>query len=105
MKPDPTSPCGEQMAQLPAKVRWKADDDDHLMEQPTVSYPVALVRSLVSADPTIDAALAWTYVALRVLRALVDEILVDEVDARFVLVALSSLVLIAMIARAALALA
>jgi hypothetical protein len=104
MKPDPTMPRGEQMAQLPAKVRWKADNYNHLMEQPTVFYPVALVLALVSTDPTIDAALAWAYVAVRVVHSLFQA-LVNKIEVRFVLFALSSLVLIAMIARAALALA
>ncbi|GAB4213805.1 MAG: MAPEG family protein [Sandaracinaceae bacterium] len=103
MKPDPTMPRGEQMALLPARVRWKADNYNHLMEQPTVFYPVALVLVLVSIDPTIDAALAWTYVALRVVHSLVQA-LVNKIEVRFVLFVLSSLVLIAMISRAGLAL-
>lgn len=32
---DPQAPRGEQMAQLPARVRWKADNYNHLVEQPT----------------------------------------------------------------------
>lgn len=36
MKPDPQAPRGEQMNTLPASVRWKADNYNHLMEQPTV---------------------------------------------------------------------
>ena len=36
MKMDPTAPRGEQMATLPAEVRWKADNYNHLFEQPTL---------------------------------------------------------------------
>ena len=66
MKPDPNAPRGEQMAQLPASVRWKADSYNHLMEQPTVFY--AIVITLVLLGPSGDTAwvLAWSYVALRV---------------------------------------
>ena len=33
MKMDPQRPNGEQMAELPAQVRWKADNYNHLMER------------------------------------------------------------------------
>jgi hypothetical protein len=61
---DPTAPRGEQMATLPPSVRWKADNYDHLMEQPTVFYAVALslavlgLSSLVLIALTINAARA-----------------------------------------------
>ena len=45
MRLDPQAPRGEQMATLPAKVRWKADNYNHLMEQPTVFYAVAIALS------------------------------------------------------------
>ena len=36
MKLDPNAPRGEQAALLPPRVRWKADNYMHLMEQPTL---------------------------------------------------------------------
>ena len=33
---DSQMPRGDQMALMPAKVRWKADNYNHLMEQPTL---------------------------------------------------------------------
>ena len=36
LRPDPNAPSGQQMATLPPKVRWKADNYNHLMEQPTL---------------------------------------------------------------------
>lgn len=50
MKLDAYAPRGEQMSLLPAKVRWKADNYNHLMEQPTVFYAVVIVLALLSAD-------------------------------------------------------
>jgi hypothetical protein len=44
LRPDPRAPRGAQTATLPARVRWKADNYNHLMEQPTLFY--ALVISL-----------------------------------------------------------
>ena len=38
MRLDRDAPRGAQMATLPPAVRWKADNYNHLMEQPTVFY-------------------------------------------------------------------
>ncbi len=104
MKPDPSMPRGEQMAQLPAEVRWKADNYNHLMEQPTIFYAVGLALALVSQAPGTDAALAWAYVGLRVVHS-VFQSTVNKIEVRFAFFALSSLVLIALTARAVMALA
>jgi len=62
MKLDATIPRGEQMAMLPAKVRWKADNYNHLFEQPTIFYPTVIIAALLSTTDSMDLALAWTYV-------------------------------------------
>lgn len=103
MKLDPTAPRGEQMATLPPEVRWKADNYNHLMEQPTLFYAVAIVLSLVSRAEGTDAALAWAYVALRVIHS-VFQATINKIEVRFVLFFVSSLVLATMTVRAALAL-
>ncbi len=104
MKLDPQAPRGEQMATLPPEVRWKADNYNHLMEMPTLFYAITIVLALVSEDPQTDATLAWVYVGLRVVHSLVQTT-VNKIEARFALFFLSSLVLLAMTGRAALALA
>lgn len=104
MKLDATAPRGEQMATLPAHVRWKADNYNHLMEMPTLFYAIAIVLSLVSNDPSLDAKLAWAYVALRVVHS-VFQASINRIEIRFVLFVFSSFVLLAMTVRAALALA
>lgn len=103
MKLDPDAPRGEQMALLPPRVRWKADNYNHLMEQPTVFYPVGVVLALVSTAPATDAALAWAYVAARVAHS-VFQSTVNVIQVRFVLFVSSSLILMALTVRAALAL-
>lgn len=103
MKLEPTAPRGEQMAQLPANVRWKADNYNHLMEMPTLFYAVGIVLALVSPNPSMDATLAWTYVGLRVCHSLLQAT-INKIEVRFGFFFISSLVLLAMTVRAVLAL-
>ncbi|MBL9006973.1 MAG: MAPEG family protein [Myxococcales bacterium] len=102
MRMDPQAPRGEQMAKLPAEVRWKADNYNHLMEQPTLFYAVVIVLALVGRDRGVELALAWTYVGLRVLHSLLQA-LVNKIEIRFALFLISSLVLLAMTVSAGLA--
>lgn len=95
MKLDSDAPRGEQMNLLPANVRWKADNYNHLMEQPTVFYAIALVLAMLGAGGGINAALAWTYVLLRVVHSLVQAG-VNKIELRFTIFFLSSLALIAL---------
>lgn len=101
MRLDPEAPRGEQMAQLPAKVRWKADNYNHLMEQPTVFFAVALALAMLGVSSPLAMGLAWTYVALRIVHSL-QQALVNHIPTRFALFSLSSLVLFALVAVAAL---
>jgi hypothetical protein len=94
MRLDPNAPRGEQMASLPAHVRWKADNYNHLFEQPTLFYAVGLVIALADVAPRgWGVLLAWTYVALRVAHSSLQA-LVNKIEARFALFVLSSLVLL-----------
>jgi hypothetical protein len=99
MPMDPRAPRGEQMATLPAEVRWKADNYNHLMEQPTVFYAVALALALLGQDSAINVQLAWGYVALRVVHSLVQA-LINKIELRFSIFILSSLVLVALTTNA-----
>ena len=101
MKLDPDAPRGEQMSQLPPRVRWKADNYNHLLEQPTMFYAVALTLALLGAGDGLNATLAWVYVGLRVLHTL-QQTLWNKIEVRFALFTLSSLVLFALVIRAAL---
>lgn len=103
MRLDSNAPRGEQMATLPPQVRWKADNYNHLFEQPTIFYAIALVLALLEKGAGINLALAWAYVALRVVHSLVQS-LGNVIIVRFVVFSVSSLVLIGLIASAMLAL-
>jgi len=98
---DPLRPAEEFHAQLPATVRWKGDNYIHLMEQPTVFYPVVLMLAMLGDGGGVNLALAWAYVALRVVHSLI-QVLINKVMFRFAVFTLSSLVLLALGVRAAL---
>jgi hypothetical protein len=103
MKLDPDAPRGEQMSQLPASVRWKADNYNHLMEQPTLFYAIALVLALQGEGGGINLLLAWAFVVLRVIHSLVQA-LINKIELRFAVFMLSSLTLIGLTVNAAVAL-
>src|ERR1700731_4068879 len=63
---DPRRPVSEFQEKVPAQVRWKADNYNPLMEQPTLFYAVALTLALVGAGGGLNAGLAWAYVAIRI---------------------------------------
>ena len=101
MKMDADLPNGQQMSELPPRVRWKADNYNHLLEQPTLFYAVSLTLALLGAGEGTNVTLAWCYVGLRVVHTL-QQTLWNKIEVRFLLFSLSSLVLIAMVVRAAL---
>lgn len=100
MKLDGNIPRGEQMNQLPPRVRWKADNYNHLFEQPTLFYAVALALAVLGDATQWSLWLAWAYVVLRIIHSLFQA-LVNKIEVRFVLFAVSSLVLLALTIRAA----
>ena len=89
-------------AMLPERVNWKADNYNHLHEQPTVFYAVALLLALIGWGDGMNALIAWIYVGLRITHSLVQAT-ANVVMVRFVLFALSSIALIALIFHAAIA--
>lgn len=100
MQLDPQAPRGEQMNTLPATVRWKADNYNHLMEQPTIFYAIAVTLAVLGQGEGTNLILAWAYVILRVLHSLVQT-LINKIEIRFVLFVLSSFALIALTFNAA----
>ena len=68
---DPQGTKEEFNEQIPAKTRWKADNYNHLMEQPTLFYAVTLTLALVDAGSGLNTKLAWLYVGLRIAHSLV----------------------------------
>ncbi|MDQ7811330.1 MAPEG family protein [Brevundimonas sp.] len=100
---DPTQPRDVMLGGLPPRVRWKADNYNHLMEQPTLFYATALTLALLGQGDGLNLALAWAYVALRVVHSLIQA-LVNVIVLRFAVFMTASVVLIVLALRAALAL-
>jgi hypothetical protein len=84
---------------LPPQVQWKAHNYNHLHEAPTVFYAVAITLAIVGRGDGLAAQLGWTYVALRVLHSLIQAT-INKVTLRFLVFALSSFVLMALVALA-----
>ncbi len=87
---------------IPPKQQWPADNYNHLHEQPTIFYAIAITHALIGTGDGVNLTIAWAYVALRVLHSLV-QVLVNRVIVRFTLFSLSSLCLIALTLHAAMA--
>ena len=82
-------------AALPAEVQWKAHNYNHLMEQPTVFYAVALALAIGGQGDGLNAQIAWAYVALRIIHSLVQAT-INRIMLRFAIFALASVALIAL---------
>jgi hypothetical protein len=82
-----------------SKASWVADNYNHLHEAPTVFYAVALVLALIGQGNGLNATIAWAYVGLRVVHSLV-QIFGNKVMIRFIVFALSSFALMALVLHA-----
>ena len=89
---------------VPDQVQWKSHNYNHLMEQPTLFYAIALTIALMGMGSGINYWLAWGYVGLRVLHSIVQAT-VNIVMYRFTLFFLASLCLIGLTTHAALRIA
>ena len=83
------------------QVQWKAHNHNHLMEQPTLFYAIAISLALLGGGGVwINVLLAWLYVGLRVLHSLIQAT-VNVVRWRFLAFALASVCLIGLTVHAA----
>src|SRR3546814_15641120 len=64
---------GQQMSQLPATVRWNADNSNHLHEQPAVFYAVLLRLAMIGDSTHASVPLAGVYVRFSVRPCRTDE--------------------------------
>jgi len=99
-KLDPTLPRDVMLGGLPPRVRWKADNYNHLMEQPTLFYATVLTLALLEQGDAMTVGLAWAYVGLRVLHSLIQA-LVNVIIVRFTVFMIASAVLVVLALRAA----
>jgi hypothetical protein len=84
---------------IPDQANWKAHNYNHLMEQPTIFYAIALTLALMGMGDGINFWLAWGYVALRIVHSLVQAT-VNVVTVRFALFTLASLCLLGLTVHA-----
>lgn len=85
------------------RASWVADNYNHLLEQPLLFYVVALVLAMLGAGSGLNQGIAWAYVGLRVVHSLI-QVTGNIVKYRFVVFALASIVLMALIVHAVIAL-
>jgi hypothetical protein len=98
---DPRDPPEAFHAQLPPEARWKADNYNHLLEQPTLFYAVALSLAFLGADNAVNVGLAWSYVVLRIVHSFVQAT-ANIILLRFAVFMAATLVLLILTIRAAL---
>jgi hypothetical protein len=89
---------------LPAEVARVADNYNHLHEQPTIFYALALAGQLAGAADAVNVTLAWAYVALRVVHSLVQATR-NVIPLRFAVFACASLLLLVLFVRVVVAIA
>ena len=82
-----------------AEAQWKSHNYNHLMEQPTIFYAVALSLALMNFGGGINYWLAWGYVGFRILHSLLQS-MVNVVLYRFTLFSLASFCLLGLIVHA-----
>jgi hypothetical protein len=86
--------------ELPPEVARVADNYNHLHEQPTIFYALALAAQVAGVGDGVNVALAWTYVAARVVHSLVQATK-NVIMIRFSVFALGSFILLALLLRTA----
>ncbi|MEO9131819.1 MAG: MAPEG family protein [Sphingomonas sp.] len=85
---------------IPPQAQWPADNYNHLMEQPTLFYAIALVLAMLGMGGGLNLTIAWAYVALRIAHSIVQATF-NRVIIRFAIFSLSTLCLIALTLHAA----
>lgn len=83
---------------LPKEIARVSNNYNHLFEQPTLFYVVAIVIALLGHVDTLHIFCAWLYAFLRIAHSLVQAT-IDFVMLRFIIFILSWLVLAIMLIR------
>ena len=82
------------------KAQWKSHNYNHLMEQPTIFYAIALTLAMMDFGSGLNYWLAWGYVGLRMVHSLV-QCTVNIVAIRLPIFMLASLCLLGLTVHAA----
>lgn len=95
------SKTGSLDGKVEDNVQWKAHNYNHLLEQPTLFYAIAITLALLGSGGGIALLLAWLYVGFRIAHSLVQAT-VNVVTWRFLMfigasVSLAGLTLVAVL--------
>jgi hypothetical protein len=88
------------LAKLPDGARFAGENYNHLFEMPVLFYVLCIVATLMTRGDDITVALAWVYVALRVIHSLIH-VTYNKVKHRFAVFSLSGIVLAILFIRLA----
>jgi hypothetical protein len=98
-----TIPRGSRGANLdgkaPDEAQWPAHNYNHLMEQPTIFYAIALTLAMMGMGHGINLWLAWGYVALRIVHSIVQST-INIVPVRFTIFVLATICLLGLTVHA-----
>ncbi|MBW2939783.1 MAPEG family protein [Zhongshania aquimaris] len=100
LKPEAGERTSELALQLPPKTQWKADNYNHLVEQPTLFYATAFLLAFIGGGDGLNLSLAWLYVGGRIVHSLVHAT-INKVMLRFTIFLLTSIALLIMAINAA----
>ncbi len=83
---------------MPPQVARVADNYNHLHEQPTIFYALALTTQIAGAADGVAVALGWTYVGTRVVHSLIQAT-ANVIPVRFAVFTVGSFVLMVLLVR------
>ncbi len=69
--PDTGERTSELGAKMPKEIQWKADNYNHLHEQPTIFYATAIASAMIGLGDGLNLYLAWAYVVSRIVHSIV----------------------------------
>lgn len=96
LPPTPVGVRGPDVdAQLTNGAKWASHNYSHLLEQPTIFYPVILILFVGGGTSAINVGLAWGYTVLRIIHSL-WQVSVNTVPIRFAIFLASTLCLLAL---------
>lgn len=95
LSPQDAERTSELAARLPREVQWKADNYNHLMEQPTIFYAAALALGAAGLGDGLNLIMAWVYVVARVVHSVVQSTF-NRVAVRFSVFAVGTLAILVM---------
>ena len=94
---DEVSRTGTKLA-LPPEVTRVADNYNHLHEQPTLFYALALAAQISGGADGLNITLAWAYVLVRIVHSLIQATR-NKIIVRFFIFNVGSLILLVILVR------